>query len=84
MRVGLEAIWHDAQTRIADAERSTAGYTLLNLDLSLRPRMAGREVLLFVRGSNLLNDEARRHTSALKDYAPLAGRAVSAGLRWTF
>lgn len=84
VRIGLEAIWHDDQTRVADNERSTAGYTMLNLDLSLRPRIAGRPVLLFVRGSNLLDEEARRHTSALKDYAPLAGRAVSAGLRWTF
>jgi iron complex outermembrane receptor protein len=57
---------------------------MVNVDLSLRPTLAGREVLLFVRGSNLLDEEARRHTSALKDYAPLAGRAVSAGVRWTF
>ena len=84
MRIGLEAIWHDDQTRVADDERSTAGYTMVNVDLSLRPTLAGREVLLFVRGSNLLDEEARRHTSALKDYAPLAGRAVSAGVRWTF
>ena len=84
MRIGLEAIWHDDQTRVADDERSTAGYTMVNVDLSLRPTFAGREVLLFVRGSNLLDEEARRHTSALKDYAPLAGRAVSAGVRWTF
>jgi iron complex outermembrane receptor protein len=84
LRVGLEAIWHDDQTRVADEERSTAGYTMLNLDLTLRPSIAGRPVLLFVRGSNLLDEEARRHTSALKDYAPLAGRAVSAGVRWTF
>ena len=84
MRIGLGAIWHDAQTRVADDERSTAGYTMVNVDLSLRPTLAGREVLLFVRGSNLLDEEARRHTSALKDYAPLAGRAVSAGVRWTF
>ena len=84
LRVGLEAIWHDDQPRVADEERSTAGYTMLNLDLTLRPSIAGRPVLLFVRGSNLLDEEARRHTSALKDYAPLAGRAVSAGVRWTF
>ncbi|MBU3672581.1 MAG: TonB-dependent receptor [Sinobacteraceae bacterium] len=82
--IGLEAIWHDDQTRVAAAERSTLGYTMLNLELSLRPRIAGRPVLLFIRGSNLLDEEARRHTSALKDYAPLAGRAVSASLRWTF
>ncbi|MEY3137759.1 MAG: hypothetical protein RL580_1491 [Pseudomonadota bacterium] len=84
VRIGLEAIWHDDQTRVADDERRTAGYTMVNVDLSLRPTFAGREVLLFVRGSNLLDEEARRHTSALKDYAPLAGRAVSAGVRWTF
>jgi iron complex outermembrane receptor protein len=39
---------------------------------------------VFLRGSNLLDEEARRHVSPLKDYAPLSGRAISGGLRLEF
>ena len=84
LRLGLEAIWHDSQDRIADGERRTAGYTMLNLEASWRQPFGAAGLSVFLRGSNLLDEEARRHTSPLKDYAPLAGRAVSGGLRLTF
>ena len=84
LRLGLEAIWHDAQDRIADGERRTAGFTMLNLEASWRRPVGESGVSLFLRASNLLDEDARRHTSPLKDYAPLAGRAVSGGLRLTF
>jgi iron complex outermembrane receptor protein len=84
LRLGIEAIWHDAQDRIADGERRTAGFTMLNLEASWRRPVGDSGLSLFLRGSNLLDEEARRHTSPLKDYAPLAGRAVSGGLRLTF
>ena len=41
-------------------------------------------MLVFLRGSNLLDEEARRHASPLKDYAPLTGRSIAAGLRLEF
>ena len=84
LRLGLEAIWHDSQDRIADGERRTAGYTMLNLEASWRQPFGAAGLSVFLRGSNLLDEEARRHTSPLKDYAPLAGRAVSGGLRLEF
>jgi iron complex outermembrane receptor protein len=84
LRLGLEAIWHDSQARIADGERRTAGYTMLNLEASWRQPVGAAELSVFLRGSNLLDEEARRHVSPLKDYAPLAGRAISGGLRLEF
>ena len=39
---------------------------------------------LFVRGSNLSDEEIRLHTSFLKDVAPLPGRNVTIGLRTSF
>ncbi len=84
LRLGLEAIWHDSQDRIADGERRTAGYTLLSLEASWQQPFGAAGLSVFLRGSNLLDEDARRHTSPLKDYAPLAGRAVSGGLRLTF
>ena len=84
LRLGLEAIWHDNQDRIADGERRTEGYTLLNLEASWRQPVGAAGLSVFLRGSNLLDEEARRHVSPLKDYAPLAGRAISGGLRLEF
>ena len=84
LRLGLEAIWHDSQDRIADGERRTEGYTLLSLEASWRQPVGAAGLSVFLRGSNLLDEEARRHTSPLKDYAPLAGRAISGGLRLEF
>jgi iron complex outermembrane receptor protein len=39
---------------------------------------------MFVRAANLLDKEARRHTSLVKDIAPLPGRNFSIGVRARF
>ena len=87
-RVGLESLWHDAQTRLADNELRTDGYNLLAADIAYRHTYrhgAGAATMpWFLRGQNLLDEDARRHASPLKDVAPLAGRAVSAGVRVEF
>lgn len=82
--VALRAVWHDGQDRVAAAELPTGGYTLVDLDLVWRARMADRPVTLFVRAGNLLDEEARRHASPLKDYAPLPGRSLGLGVRLGF
>lgn len=84
LRLGLVAIWHDAQDRLAANELPTAGFTLLTADLAWRASAWGRGMLWFVRGSNLLDADARRHASPLKDRAPLAGRSLEAGVRLEF
>jgi len=72
------------QDRIAAMETPTPGYDLLNADLSyVLP--AGRNTYeFFARGSNLTNAEARVHASFLRDFAPLPGRGVIAGVRAAF
>jgi len=42
------------------------------------------DFILSLRGTNLLDEEARRHTSFLKDVAPLPGRSATLTLRATF
>ena len=81
---GLTVMWYDDQDRVAANERATDGYTMVDLDLSYRTPVKGSSLLVFLRGSNLLDEEARRHTSPLKDLAPLPGRAVSGGIRLEF
>lgn len=83
-RLGVNLIWHDAQSRIADNELPTDGFTLLGFEASYRQPLGSTESLWFLTATNLLDEEARRHASPLKDYAPLRGRSVSAGLRIRF
>ena len=41
-------------------------------------------LFLFAAGSNLGDEDARRHTSPLKDQVPLPGRSLSLGVRYDF
>lgn len=84
-RAGLGAIRHARQDRTAAHESSTAGYTLVSANLAWHhDTAAGNALELFVDGTNLLDEEARPHTSFLKDLAPLPGRSIAAGVRVFF
>ncbi|MFN3230103.1 MAG: TonB-dependent receptor [Asticcacaulis sp.] len=79
----LEARQVGKQTRVAKDELPTDGYTLVNLFVSVKPVPASG-LTLFLEGRNLGNEEAREHTSFLKDLVPLPGRSVRGGLTWSF
>lgn len=81
---GLSAHRFSRQTRVADHELPTDGYTMLGVDTSWRLPWAQRDVLVYLRGENLLDEDARRHTSPLKEFAPLPGRSIAAGVRLDF
>ena len=73
------------QDDVAEYESETPGYTLVNANLAWHLDTSGGQAWeLFVDGSNLLDEEARPHTSFLKDQAPLPGRNFSAGVRLFF
>jgi iron complex outermembrane receptor protein len=78
----IDAIFADDQKDVADNELPTEGYTLLNASLSYTFAESG--LLLFLRGTNLLDEEIRQHTSPLKDLVPLPGRSLHFGLRYEF
>lgn len=82
--VGPDLVLVAKQTNSAPGEDDTDGYTLLGLTLGycLETRHATYD--FFVRGANLTDEEARLHTSFLKEIAPLPGRAFTAGVRATF
>jgi len=77
----LGAAWYDEQDKLADNELPTDSYTLLDFEVSYRWERWKPGVLFFVKGSNLLDDEARRHSSPIKDYVPLPGRSFLVGVR---
>ena len=84
-RANLGAVRYFNQQRVADAETASPGYTLVNANLTWhRDTAAGNAVEVFLDGSNLLDSEARPHTSFMKDLAPLPGRSFGAGVRVFF
>jgi iron complex outermembrane recepter protein len=83
-RASLGAVRHARQDRVAEFERESAGYTLVNAHLSYHwdVRDVGWEV--FLDATNLTDREARPHTSFLRDLAPLPGRGLAFGVRAFF
>ena len=82
---GFEVTRYADQDRIAGSEGPTRGYTMINADLNWSIATPGGFVLeLFVIGSNLTDEDARKHTSFVKDTVPLPGRNLSAGFRSHF
>jgi iron complex outermembrane receptor protein len=74
---GRMEVEHDfAQDRTAPLELPTAGFTLVNASVDWHPLEDRPDLTLSLSANNLFDVEARRSTSLLKDYAPLAGRDV--------
>ncbi|MBU2178787.1 MAG: TonB-dependent receptor [Gammaproteobacteria bacterium] len=80
----LGAIAYAKQTDTAENESKTAGYTLVNAAITYRIYTETGDLLVYVKGNNLLDQEARPHTSLLKDYAPLMGRNLMVGASYHF
>jgi iron complex outermembrane recepter protein len=84
LHAAVDLQWFDEQTDTARDETPTDGGTLLGAELSYRWETRGPGVLVFLRASNLLDEELRRHSSPLKDYLPLPGRSLLLGIRAGF
>jgi iron complex outermembrane receptor protein len=84
-RASLGATRYAKQDEVAEFETQTPGYTLVDAHLAWhRDGASGNAWEVFLDGSNLLDEEARVHTSFLKDVAPLPGRGVAFGVRAFF
>ena len=97
IRLGTEILWqHNGffasadllrvlrQNQTAPNETITPGYTLLGSGFGYRETFRDVTLDFFFRLENLLDEEARNHTSFVKDLAPLPGRHARAGLRMKF
>jgi len=73
-----------AHNRTAPIETETPGFTLVNASLDWHPFAAKPELTLSLQGNNLFDVDARRSTSLLKDFAPLAGRDIRLSARIAF
>ncbi len=96
-RVQLGLDWHSGpwraavewqhmfeQDKTAMHEPATPSYDLINARLAYTFDLRDARLTAFVEGKNLGDQEARVHTSYLRDYAPLPGRNFIAGLRGEF
>ncbi len=73
-----------AHNRTVPNETNTPGYTLVNASLDWHPFAANPALTLSLQGNNLFDADARRSTSVLKDFAPLAGRDIRVTARIGF
>ena len=80
----LEATQVMRQDNTADYETETGDYTLLGAGLNWRGQLGESDVLLYLRGNNLLNEKARQHSSFIKDEVLLPGRNLTVGARLVF
>ncbi len=72
------------QTRVPANDTPTDAYTLLGASITYKFKAGRTQTLVYLRGDNLTNQEARSATSILRDVAPLPGRSVRVGFRTTF
>lgn len=72
------------QDEVADFELPTESYTLLNAYVSVAPFQSMPNVRLRLSGLNLTDEDARQHTSFLKDVVPLPGRNVRFSIETRF
>ncbi|MDP2283186.1 MAG: TonB-dependent receptor [Pseudohongiella sp.] len=70
-------------SRVASFETIQPAYDMLNLSANYAFGDAGR-YQLFLRGSNLLDEDFRNHSSFLADVVPMPGRNLSAGFKLGF
>ena len=97
LRIGMEwrhshvhwqtkLLWSKAkdQTDVGFNELKSESYNLLSFYADYHVDGNGFETLWFFRGTNLLDETIRHHSSFLKDFAPAPGRAIELGVRVEF
>ena len=67
------------QDRVATLESDTDGYTQLNASANYTLPGNNHSTTLYIKGHNLLDQEARRATSFIKDQVPMPGASVVVG-----
>jgi len=83
-RASLGGVRYDRQDRVAAGETATPGYTLVDAHLAYHFDHGGTGWEVFLDGTNLTDQEARVHTSFLKEGVVLPGRGFALGIRTFF
>ncbi|MBD7922872.1 TonB-dependent receptor [Xanthomonas sp. Sa3BUA13] len=83
-RASLGATRYQKQDKVAVNETPTDGYTLVDAHLAYHVDAGATAWEVFLDGNNLTDQDARVHTSFLKDDVMLPGRNASFGVRLFF
>ena len=84
LRADIGFTFNDEQEYVAPYETTTDSYTMVNAGVEYEMPGAGADWIFFASADNLLDEEARVHTSFLKNQAPLPGRNFTVGVRALF
>lgn len=79
-------IWinYASQKNTGANELPTEGFTQLDAEVIFRLPIRAQELFFYLKGKNLLDEEARDHSSFIKDLAPRAARNLQLGMRYSF
>lgn len=80
----IDADYTFKQTKVASYELPTDGYTMLGASIEHKFDLGSTSSIFYIKGSNLLNQEARNHVSFLKDTVPLPARSGMIGIKTFF
>lgn len=83
-QLDLRATAVSKQKHPGEGEIAVDGYTRVDISASRDLRLGEQDVLLFVKGNNLTNEEIRNASSFLRAYAPEPGRSLELGARFSF
>lgn len=82
--MGAGARYHGKARHLAPDENPSESYTLAEADISYRIETGRSVIELFAVGRNMTDEDARPHTSFVKDLVPLPGRNIELGARLFF
>lgn len=80
----IDLIYVDDSNNEADLETDTDSYTMLNASLSKTFYAGNSDIKVFLKGENLLDEDARQHTSFTKDRVVLPGIGATLGVSLEF
>ena len=84
IRADLDITHFAKQDDISTFETETDGYTLVDASITYDIPLGDIDLSVYLSGENLTDEEARVHTSFLKDIAPRPGRNFAFGVRGYF
>ena len=80
----LDVTYVDDSKNEANFETDTDSYTMLNATISKTVYAGNSGIKVFLKGENLLDEDARQHTSFTKDRVVLPGRGAAFGASLIF
>ncbi len=80
----VDLVFVDDSNNEADLETDTDSYTMLNASLTKTFYAGDSDIKVFLRGENLLDEDARQHTSFTKDRVVLPSIGATLGVSLEF